>query len=102
MLPRLLISPGWLCAIEGNDDRRVPEEDERIYTLSRLRRACKVGILPTQEHKVRTICGSSIRKFTEVDVLIERQRKEVLADIVTGSLYDKITGQCLSGPLQIV
>ena len=100
--PHLLLSPDYLCAYVGNNDLRVHEADERFYTLSRLARGCKRGVIPYKEKKVRTICGSSIRKMADVTVTIDSQDRDVWADIVTGSLYDKSSGRCLSGPLQIV
>ena len=57
--------------------------------------------IETESHKVRTICGSSVRTFARVHLYGDPEKTVWLADCVTGSLYDPVTGKCASGDLEI-
>lgn len=47
------------------------------------------------------MCGTRVRKMLVVMVEYKGKEMKVLADIVTGSLYNIETGECYTGNLKI-
>jgi len=49
----------------------------------------------------RRICGNDIdeiRKMKLIDIEMDKKFKKAYVDLITGSLYDFVTGICLSSP----
>ena len=49
----------------------------------------------------RRICGNDIdevRKMKLIDIEMDKKFKKAYVDLITGSLYDFVTGVCLSSP----
>ena len=103
IVPRLLLTEdeGCVMALTG-DYAQNAKPIGGFYTLKRLASAVRRGQFPRIEHKVLTMCGSSVRGFANVKCTIDGKQITALVDLVTGSLYDKKTGQCYSGNLRIV
>ena len=97
-MPFAIVDSEAFCLLSNGSVR----SENKGHTTNTLQTAVRKGLLQYETHRVRTICGSSVRKFVLVVVMHEGGEMRVLADIVTGSLYDIETGQCFTGNLRIV
>jgi hypothetical protein len=96
-MPFAIVDEEAFCLLSNGSVR----SEKKGHTTNTLQKAVRKKQLECEEHRVRTCCGSSLRKFVKVAVLHEGGEMRVLADIVTGSLYDIETGQCFTGNLKI-
>lgn len=94
MLPQAIVTDDG-CISQGEYTERWGYKGLTCQSMKGLK---KKGKLPIEVHKVRSICGSSMREMVRVSA----KGHEVLADVITGSLYDIETGICFTGNLRIV
>jgi hypothetical protein len=76
--------------------------DERCLTAASI---VKIGDLAqfVRMMGVRSLCGRVIRPIAEVEVTVRKGvTKGYYADAVTGSLYDKETGACLTASTRVL
>lgn len=92
------LSTEWFCLAHELYDERITKL--RGHTIKSLQRLIKRKELVPEVHWVKTICGSSERKFVPLEVN-DPDPINVLADVVTGSLYNPDTGECYTGNLKI-
>lgn len=94
------LSDDWFClAYEMYEPKTI---ERRGHTVSSLQRLIKKKRLDPQSCWVQTICGSSERKMIYLEVKhLKYGPINVLADVVTGSLYNPDTGECYTGNLKI-
>jgi len=99
------LSTEWFCLAHELYDERITKL--RGHTIKSLQRLIKRKELVPEVHWVKTICGSSERKFVPLEVYDPDPNGRivrpliVLADVVTGSLYNPDTGECYTGNLKI-
>ena len=48
------------------------------------------------ERPVKGICVDEVRKMKIIDIEIDKKFKKAYVDLITGSLYDYVSGLCLS------
>lgn len=48
------------------------------------------------ERQVKGICVDEVRKMKIIDIEIDKKFKKAYVDLITGSLYDYVSGLCLS------
>ena len=94
------LSTEWFCLAHELYDERITKL--RGHTIKSLQWLIKRKELVPEVHWVKTICGSSERKFVPLEVNDPKYGPmRVLAEVVTGSLYNPDTGECYTGNLKI-
>ena len=78
------------------------KHEKRFLNVQDLNVAIKKKRIPVEKHRVRTIAGTTERKFARIEVLADGEYMPVLANITTGALFSVKTGQCYSGNPKIV
>jgi hypothetical protein len=48
------------------------------------------------ERQIKGICVDEVRKMKIIDIEIDKKFKKAYVDLITGSLYDYVSGLCLS------
>ena len=95
--PNAIVDEEAFCLISSGSIR----SERRGHTCQTLQKAVKKKIVKVEEHRVRSVAGSAVKKMVKVRVKRGTRHYLVLADIVTGSLYNLRTGECYTGKLFI-
>ena len=95
--PFAILDAEAFCLISSGSVR----SEKRGHTCQTLQRAVRNNMVAYEEYRVRGISGSSLHKMVMVVVRSNGKDTLVMADIITGSLYNLKTGKCYTGNLRM-